>query len=110
MEMTVCAMKPWQTLPDLTPHPLHSLRYPTGDISGPSIAKLLLLYSECKGVGGGGVEEWGVGAGPYAERESATTRAPSREKEYNCIVKQRENMWDAAVEQRRVHLQGEIDH
>lgn len=49
MEMTVCAMKPWQTLPDLTPHPLHSLRYPTGDISGPSIAKVLLQYSGCKG-------------------------------------------------------------
>lgn len=49
MEMTVCAMKPWQTMPDLTPHPLHSLRYPTGDISGPSIAKVLLQYSGCKG-------------------------------------------------------------
>lgn len=54
---------------------------------------------------------------PYAERESATTSptntntsAPCREKEYNCVVEQRENMWDAAVEQRRVHLLGEIDH
>lgn len=45
----MCAMKPWRTLPDLTPHPLHSLRYPTGDISGPSIAKVLLQYSGCKG-------------------------------------------------------------
>ena len=98
-------MKPWQTLPDLTPHPLHSLRYPTGDISGPSIAKVLLLYSERKG---------GKEQNHMQRKESATTAtnttAPSREKEYSCIVEQRENMWDAAVEQRRVHLLGEIDH
>ena len=61
------------------PHPLHSLRYPTGDISGPSIAKALLQYSGCKG----GMEHRANG-----ERESATTttttttstRAPCREK------------------------------
>lgn len=102
MEMTVCAMKPWQTLPDLTPHPLHSLRYPTGDISGPSIAKVLLQYSGCKG----GKEQ------DYMQRKNLPppTRAASRKKEYNCIVEQRENMWDAAVEQRRVHLLREIDH
>ena len=81
--LCVCAMKPWQTMPDMTPHPLHSLRYPTGDISGPSIAKALLQHSGCKG----GMERRANG-----ERESATitttttatsttsTRAPCREK------------------------------
>lgn len=50
MEMTVCVC--YEAMADLArsdPHPLHSLRYPTGDISGPSIAKVLLLYSGCKG-------------------------------------------------------------
>lgn len=60
----LCAMKPGQTMPDLNPHPLHSLRFPTRDISGPSIAKVLLQYSRCKR---------GKQQGRGAEKESATT-------------------------------------
>lgn len=73
----LCAMKPWQTLPDLTPHPPHSLRCPTGDISGPSIAKVLLPYSECKG----GKEQDHVQGRNLPPTTTDNTWAPGRAKE-----------------------------
>lgn len=109
MEMTVC----YEALADhaRSEHPpLHSLHYPTGDISAPSIAKMLLQHWRNKRRRTARLCSANQSAAANSTNAGALLSSFFFFFKRNCNVEQRENMWDAAVEQRGVHLLEEIGH